>query len=385
MANTLRFTFLSVLLALATSCSTTAQIKAPTAPPVAVDPTVTDATKNLLASLHHIGWETDSFMFGQEFPLSWDRKETGLLDPEMSDVKDVVGDHPGVHGSDFHFLIDKEPHERLVHKIAAKRAFEQGAMLTLDYHWLGKYGKNHTWHEEDAKILYNVVNNDDSRGDVTWFYQCLDNVLEVINEDLQFPIVFRPLHEMNGDWFWWGSRLKGGPETYQRAFQLIVEYMAPRTEYVLFCWSPDKTFATEYYPGDEYVDVIGFDGYGEGNPRTKWFTVELMIEGLESAVDFAAAHGKVVAFTETGFDTTRSINYQETDPDWWTESVLKPIQASEKASRIAWILTWVNSGWSGPYVPYSESSEASKEDFRKFYNDPSTLFLKEVAEENLYD
>lgn len=384
MSKTLRILSHCFILAVVTSC-TTARFKAHASNPEPVDPTVTEATKNLLESLHHIAWETDTFMFGQEFPLSWDEKEIGILDPEFSDVKEVVGEHPGVHGSDFHFMIDKEPHERLIHKIAAKRAYELGAMVTFDYHWLGKYGATHNWHEEDAKILYNVVNNDDSRGDVTWFYQKLDEVLEIVNNDLQFPIVFRPFHEMNGNWFWWGSRLKGGPETYRKAFQLTVDYMTPKSEYLLFCWSPDKTFATEYYPGDEYVDVIGFDGYGQGNPRADFFTVEQMIEGLETAVDFAAERGKVVAFTETGFDTTKFINYHETNPDWWTESVLEPILASEKASRIAWILTWVNSSWSGPYVPHSGSPDASKEDFRKFYDDPATLFLGEVAEINLYD
>lgn len=352
--------------------------------PKAVDPEVSPETANLLTNLHKLAWETDKIIFGQEFPLSYQKEMKGINDPNTSDVKDVVGDHPGVHGSDFHFLIDKDPHERMAHKIAALTAYESGAILTFDYHWLGKYGETHSWDKNDAKILYNVVHDNDKTGDVTWFYQHLDEVLEVVNNDLQFPIVFRPFHEMNGNWFWWGSKLKGGPETYRRAYQILVEYMSERTDYLLFCWSPDKTFDLEYYPGNEYVDVIGFDGYGQGDPKTTWFTVEDMVGGLEKAVDFAEKNGKVAAFTETGFGTTSNIDYHTSQPDWWNSSVLEPILASEKASKIAWVLTWINANWSGPYVPYSGSPQASKESFQKFYDHESTLFEKEVSDLNIY-
>ena len=171
------------------------------AAPEPVDPGATPETRALLANLHHIAWDTDTIMFGQEFPLSYDRRVVGYLDQEQSDVKDVTGDHPAVHGSDFHFFIDKDLHEVLAHQRAARQAYAAGAMVTFDYHWLGRHGRSHNWDEADAKILHRVVRGDDSEGDVTWFYHSLDAVLEIINEDLGFPIVFRPLHEMNGNWF----------------------------------------------------------------------------------------------------------------------------------------------------------------------------------------
>lgn len=366
-----------LLVGVVVACGASAQ-------PTPVDPSATPETRALLANLHHIGWDTDTIMFGQEFPLSYDRRMAHADDPTRSDVGDVVGDHPAVHGSDFHFLIDKDAAESARHKIAARAAYAGGAMVTFDYHWLGRTGGIHNWNAEDAKILHRVVNNDNSHGDVTWFYESLDRVLAIINDDLQFPIVFRPLHEMNGNWFWWGSRLEGGPETYRRAYQLLVDYMRDRTDYVLFCWSPDKALTTQYYPGDDYVDVIGIDGYGQGNPTVTWFSSTQMVTLLEQVTDFAAAHGKVAAFTETGYATDKNLRYHTEQPDWWRESVLNPILASPKARRIAWLLTWVNADWEGPFTPYAESPEASQAAFRAFHADPHTLFQADVAAMKLY-
>ncbi len=359
-------------------------VRLASAAPEPVDDGATPEARALLANLHRIGWETDTLMFGQEFPLSYDRRAIGYLDQEQSDVKDVTGDHPAVHGSDFHFLIDKDRHEVFAHLRAVQMAHAAGAMVTFDYHWLGRHGRSHNWDREDAKILNRVVRGDDSSGDVTWFYASLDAVLKIVNEDLGFPIVFRPLHEMNGNWFWWGSRIDGGPAVYIAAYRLLVDYMRERTDHVLFCWSPDKRLAEEYYPGDDYVDVIGVDGYSQGNPAVDYFTVPQMVALLETTTDFAAARGKVAAFTETGYGTHGEIGYHTENPDWWTECVLDPILASPKARRIAWVLTWVNSHWSGPYTPHAESPAESREAFRAFHDHPATLFQRDVAAMRLY-
>ena len=57
---------LSLLAALPAAFASSARAE----PPQAIDPTVSEETAYLLANLHHLAWETDSFMFGQEFPLS---------------------------------------------------------------------------------------------------------------------------------------------------------------------------------------------------------------------------------------------------------------------------------------------------------------------------
>jgi hypothetical protein len=94
------------------------------------------------------------------------------------------------------------------------------------------------------------------------------------------PVIYRPFHEPNGDWFWWGQGGgSGGGGTaapwYAAAFQYIENYLwnvaSPAVHNVLFAWGPCKnngstTFPTcdmTSYPGDNAVDIAGIDCYGE--------------------------------------------------------------------------------------------------------------------------
>lgn len=346
---------------------------------------LTQETYNLRANLHRIGWDPDQIIFGQEFPLSYSENSgAGNGNILQSDSKDVIGQHPGVHGVDFLYMIDRAWEEDF-HKAAARKAYEDGAVITIDYHWHGKYGDSFNVDDiRDLALLDNVVNNDNSDGDVTWFYEKLDQIIEIINNDLQFPFVFRPLHENNGNWFWWGSRLQGGPETYKKAYQIIFDYMSERTDYLLFCWSPDKSLAQQYYPGDDYVDMIGMDVYGPGT--VSWLSIPQMVNLVEQAVDFAEAHGKVAAITETGFaSSSGNATYYDNNANWWMENHLNPILASAKARKVAWALTWINSSWSGPYIPHTGAPQAAIDDFQEYFDHEVTLFQDEVTALNVYD
>lgn len=81
------------------------------------------------------------------------------------------------------------------------------------------------------------------------------------------PILWRPYHEMNGIWFWWGGR-QGGHSTralYRQLFDRLVRYH--QLNNLVWVWSVDRPNKPEmqfsnYYPGDEYVDVLALDVYG---------------------------------------------------------------------------------------------------------------------------
>lgn len=85
-------------------------------------------------------------------------------------------------------------------------------------------------------------------------------------QDAHVPILWRPYHEMNGDWFWWGGR-RGEYSTkalYLQLFDRFVNYH--KLNNLIWVWSVDRPLRPgmmfqDYYPGNEYLDVLALDVY----------------------------------------------------------------------------------------------------------------------------
>jgi mannan endo-1,4-beta-mannosidase len=85
--------------------------------------------------------------------------------------------------------------------------------------------------------------------------------------DAHVPVLWRPYHEMNGDWFWWGGR-RGKYSTaalYRQLFDRLVKHH--KLNNLIWVWSMDRPNKSEmrfsnYFPGSRYVDVLALDVYG---------------------------------------------------------------------------------------------------------------------------
>jgi beta-mannanase len=133
------------------------------------------------------------------------------------------------------------------------------------------------------------------------------------------PVFLRFGHEMNGDWYPWsgvkngGGQLDGygspdladGPERYVDAFRYIHEtFTAHGAENVLWVWCPNAPFevmenalgpwnqAAAYYPGDDYVDWLCFDGYNWGSSA---FGQQFNAQWLSFSEIFASSYAELVA------------------------------------------------------------------------------------------
>jgi mannan endo-1,4-beta-mannosidase len=74
-------------------------------------------------------------------------------------------------------------------------------------------------------------------------------------------VLWRPFHEMNGDWFWWGGK---PPADFVKVWRHMFEYFTKtkQLDNLLWVYGPNhRTNAADYYPGDEYADLVGFDAY----------------------------------------------------------------------------------------------------------------------------
>lgn len=336
-----------------------------------IDTDLTDKTVALYNNLNKIQ-NSNNFLFGQEFFNSF-RFSSGAVhgDETYSDSHTVTGSHPAVLGSGFHYYLEKDATERSYHTDAVKWAYQQGYAITFDWHISARNTTSYECASAPAALAKNIANGN-TNGDRDWYLAELDKVIKIINEDLvvgndTIPIVFRPLHEMNGGWFWWGTCSGLTDAEYKLLYQLTVDYVKERTKSVLFCWSPNAPFNLDRYPGDEYVDVIGVDAY-------EVTTATLRTE-LGKVVDYAQAHNKVAVFSETG-----DRNSSATAGLYWKNVILPGIldDPTGKSKKIAWVLTWINSAWSKEYVPHPGSSSAVRQSFTDFKNSPNVLFGDEV-------
>ncbi len=86
-------------------------------------------------------------------------------------------------------------------------------------------------------------------------------------QDAKVPVIWRPYHEMNGNWFWWGGRIgeSGTADIYRMIYDRFVNHH--QLHNLIWVWSVDRPSEayrkyTNYYPGDECLDILALDVYG---------------------------------------------------------------------------------------------------------------------------
>jgi mannan endo-1,4-beta-mannosidase len=108
-------------------------------------------------------------------------------------------------------------------------------------------------------------------------------------QDAGVVVLWRPFHEMNGGWFWWGAKK---PETFIRVWRHMFDYFTKtkRLNNLLWVYGPNHGKRTaDYYAGDAFVDIVGFDAYTD-------FVDPKHIQGYPEVARLAKPFG----FTEFG-------------------------------------------------------------------------------------
>lgn len=111
------------------------------------------------------------------------------------------------------------------------------------------------------------------------------------------------------------------------------------------------------------------DNYGDmGRDR---YDIPTAAKKLKIVSDYAAKAGKLAAFTETGLESIPN-------PNWWTEILLKTMRTSDM--RLCYVLVWRNDTRSPTHFYAPFPGQVSVPDFMKFYDDPYTLFEKDLKD-----
>jgi mannan endo-1,4-beta-mannosidase len=348
------------------------------------DALATDQARFLFLNLDRI--RREHVLFGHQDALAYGVK--WFDEPDRSDVKDITGSHPAVHGWDLGGIERGGSHnfdgiafdqmQQMIHE-----GHKRGAVNTLSWHMDNPVTGGDAWDVSEGRGVVGAILPGGEHHDT--FISWLDGAAAFI-EGLEawdadgnrylIPVIFRPFHEMNGNWFWWGDAY-ATDEEFRDLFRFTVDYLRndKRLHNLLWAYSPNSLSELEpkdeywrWYPGDDWVDVLGFDdyyttwgGYGHDDGVAK------MTENLVWLVEQAETRGKIPALTETGQLEML------TDVDWYTGQLLAAIKGHPTAQRIAWVLIWRNANAETNrrdhfYVPYF--GHPASEDFKMFTEHP---------------
>ncbi|MBN2348803.1 MAG: hypothetical protein JXJ22_08205 [Bacteroidales bacterium] len=364
-----------IIAAFVAGCKTTTKTGSSTlAPPTPADTNATAETKALYANMAKLAKQ--GIMFGHEddpaYGLGWWAEEG------RSDVKEVTGSYPAIFGWDLgteerEFNIDTVLFSDMKRWII--EAYNRGAINTISWHMYNPVSGGNTWDTTNA-VKHILPGGDKNE----FFNNRLDIVADFLlslktDEGIFVPILFRPWHEHTGNWFWWGSGNCTVKE-YTDLWKYTVTYLRDKKNihHLLYTYSPDR-FGTkenylERYPGDEYIDILGFDDYWDfGNCDSAG--IQRGIEQLRIVVNLAEEKNKIPALSETGLSAIPNTR-------WFTDCLLKPIKEDSIASKISYLLVWRNRFPHHAYVPYP--GHPAESNFVEFYNDPVTIFENDLPD-----
>lgn len=98
-------------------------------------------------------------------------------------------------------------------------------------------------------------------------------------QDAGVPVLWRPLHEADGGWFWWGAK---GPEPFKKLWRLMFDRFTNVHHLHNLIWVDCSGLNPDWYPGDDVVDIVGIDKYPSdvADPLSSvWDTLKTRFDG----------------------------------------------------------------------------------------------------------
>ncbi|MGU3437512.1 glycoside hydrolase family 26 protein [Actinomycetes bacterium M1A6_2h] len=173
------------------------------------------------------------------------------------------------------------------------------------------------------------------------------------------PIYLRFAHEQNGTWYPWSVAGGTPSNTYVAAWRHVHDVFASaRTENVQWVWSPNVSFdgstpSAESYPGADYVDVVGLDGYNWGTslPTTHWIAPsDLFGASLDEMRSIAP--DKPIVIAEVGSSDSGG------DKAQWITSLVEFLDEQEDVTAFVWFDHDKEADWRLSSTPESAAAFA---------------------------
>lgn len=302
--------------------------------------------------------------------ICYQNKETGEFDvflaKELQAIHSVTNDYPAVLGLDVLGIV--EGWENASAEQAVKW-HENGGIVTLCWHWGKGIKKPREFYTKRTDFsLKKALKNKNSD-----LYKSLIDDIDVISNVLKplcekdVPVLWRPLHEASGGWFWWGH---SGAKAYKELWKIMYDRMVNYHGLInlLWVWNGQNP---KWYVGDDMCDIIGDDPYYMNNQR-EYFEKD-KCNKKRFAEAYATSQNKIIAMSENDFVP---------DID----------EALEKNCGWVFFATWARDfvcknkmAPDGTPIPFEITEEYNErcttaEELRRAYNHPASVTLAQLRE-----
>ena len=223
----------------------------------------------------------------------------GSPDYEMLYLQNHTGKLPAIRGLDFMHNDFRGVAGR------AQQWWEQGGIPHICWHTGSDFASGYN-ESKDHNLNWETALTPGT-ADYDKLLKAMDRAVPYLQqlEDAGVPVLWRPFHELDGGWFWWS---KGGSESFVKLWQLMysryTDYWGLDNLIWLLGYSGNGGNMAAWYPGDDYVDLIGADSYTAGANGS-----------LYAEVAALAPEGMPIVFHECGTIPTEA-EMKEADAPW---------------------------------------------------------------------
>lgn len=323
--------------------------------------------------------KSNRFLFGHQDAYAYGVKWKSVAG--KSDIKDITGDHPALCGWDLEGIetgstinITGVPFDEI--RKYTLQGYERGEVITFSWHMMNPLNGKSAWDAEDGTVSSILPNGKKHGAYKEWLDAAAAFILSLKGKNGEYiPVILRLFHELNGNWFWWGGKNCTSDE-FKQLWRFTISYLRDEKNMhnVLYAFSTDFFRSghefMQKYPGDEWVDIVGFDIYQRKHVANNVF-IKKLSHDLKMLNLISSKQNKIPALTEFGFNMLPGNK-------WWTKVFLKTV----KKYKLAYAMAWRNSGPTEYYVPYT--GEKSSENFKMFYKSAIALFSNDIEKMKVY-
>ncbi len=291
------------------------------------NPNASDSTKRLYNYLCDVYGE--HILAGQQEYCgshnynSWNDPDTYIKDneAEFEYILEHTGEQPAIRGIDFLAYNTTTDWRDQAPERCIEWVNEYGGIATVSWHWNvpTEEGSTETafYVESTGNTPFTTFSVTNAVTEGTWEHELILKDIELIAgelqklEDADVPILWRPLHEAEGAWFWWGAE---GPESCKKLYRLLYDQLTNvyGLDNLIWQWT-GYTYETsaDWYPGDDVVDMVGYDKYNAVDGLPNLSSISSTFYSLVQSTDGE----KMVAMTEN--DSIPSLENLVNDKAAW--------------------------------------------------------------------